>query len=649
MRLERNRPVSGERILVVDDSLQMREFLSKTVLEAESYVVAIARNGQEGLESAVANKPALIITDLAMPEMDGLQMLEALRARGLSMPAILMTAEGSEDIAVRALRAGVMDYFVKPFDVTEMGEAVKRVLSATRIGALRTSVPDQRRLQVLNTLIAVGKSVTSLLDLEQVLRRVVEAAVFLTSSEEGTLMLLDPVSHDLYMRATKNVQEGLLEMRLKVNDSLAGHVVKTGEPLLLSGEGLQKIKTAYLVYSLIYVPLKIGGKVLGVLGVHNRSANRAFDQEALASVTALADYAAIAIDNAHLYIDADSERKKLNRILNHIQDAVLMVDPDGRVALCNPLALEFMKVGDLKAVLGQPLAAVTDNRSLLDLLEWSRSDNRTQYGEVHRDSRIHNAHLSVIEGLGCVVVMQDITHLKELDRIKSELVMMVSHDLRSPLTAILSYVELMGRMGDLNEQQREYATQVKQNVKSITGLINDLLEMGKIEAGLDREREPVQVAELARESVEALRSRAQQKHLSLVYDATESLPPVLGNPVRLRQVFANLVDNAIKYTPGEGEVRVHLFVEEDQVVANISDTGMGIPLEDQPHIFEKFYRVKGIEATHEGTGLGLSIVHSIVEAHGGRIWVNSMPGVGTTFTVMLPVYDRATSPTAPVI
>ncbi len=636
--------MSGERILVVDDSLQMREFLTGTVLAPEGFTLLTARNGHDGLELALANKPDLIVTDLAMPEMDGLQMLEALRAKGLSMPAILMTAEGSEDIAVRALRTGVMDYFVKPFDAAELLEAVKRVLSATRIGALRASVPDQRRLQVLNTLIAVGKSVTALLDLEQVLMRVVEAAVFLTGAEEGTLMLLDPASDDLYVRAAKNVQEGLRGLRLKVKDSLAGKVIKSGEPLMMAGKDLKKIKTAYLVRSLIYVPLKIGGKVVGVLGVHNRTAERSLEPEALASVTALADYAAIAIDNAQLYVEADAERTKLNRILNQIQDAVLMVDSDARVALCNPLAAQFLTTTDPKAVIGRPIAEVTDNRSLLDLLEWSQSEHRTQYGEVRLDQRVFNAHLSLIEGLGCVVVMQDITHLKELDRIKSELVSMVSHDLRSPLTAILSYVDLMGRMGDLNDQQKEYAGQVKQNVKAITELINDLLDVRQIEAGLDREREKVQVDALARNAAESLRSRAQQKRLSLVFQAADKLPPVLGNPVRLRQIFANLVDNAIKYTPEEGEVKVHLFQEEGQVVANISDTGIGIPLEDQPHIFEKFYRVKGVTETHEGTGLGLSIVHSIVEAHGGRVWVNSIPGMGTTFTVMLPAYDAKGAP-----
>ena len=566
--------MSGERILVVDDSLEMRDFLTNTVLLPEGYVVDRARNGLEGLESILAAPPDLILSDLAMPEMDGLTMLEELRRRGHTIPAILMTAEGSEDIAVRALRAGVMDYFIKPFDPIELREAIQRVLSATRIGTLPAGVPDQRRLQVLNTLIAVGKSVTALLDLEQILARVVEAAVFLSGAEEGTLMLLDPETGELYVRAAKNLQNGLQSMRLKVDDSLAGRVVSTGEPLLVSGEGLQKIKTAYLVHSLIYVPLRVGDRAIGVLGVHNRSGGVDLSQQAIGAITALADYAAIAIVNAQLYQAADTERAKLNRILNQIQDAVLLIDPEDRVALCNPLAAEFLKTDSARQAIGLPIREVTDNRSLLDLLEISRAESRITHSEVYLEGRAFNAHVSRIEGLGRVVVMQDITHLKELDRIKSELVTMVSHDLRSPLTAILSYIELMARSGGLNAEQAGFAANIKKSVQSITALINDLLEVGKIEAGLDREREPVSLTGLARESIEVYQARAEQKRIRLELQADVATPPVLGSAARLRQVFANLIDNALKYTPEGGEVRVQVSTNEGQVLISVSDTAV---------------------------------------------------------------------------
>lgn len=630
--------MSGERILVVDDSAQIRDLLANTVLGPEGYVVDLARDGVEGMAAALTNSPDLIITDLAMPEMNGLEMVEELRKAGYQFPVILMTAEGSEDIAVRALRAGVMDYFVKPFDPQALQEAVRRILRAARIGALRAGVPDQRRLQALNTLIAIGKSVTGLLDLEMILGRVVEAAVYLSGADEGSLMLIDPDTGELYVRAAKNLESGLRNMRLPVQDSIAGRVISTGEPMLIGGAGMQKIKTHYLVHSLLYVPLKVRDRVIGVLGVHNRIADRPLSPQDISIVTALADYAAIAIFNAQLYEQSETERTKLERILQQTQDGVLAVDYEGRIVLCNPTARSVLQGKELGEVTGRPLTEVTQNHTLLELMRYSPA-GRMNVGEIQlEDNRILNVHVSEIKGLGHVAVMQDITHLKELDRIKSELVDMVSHQVRSPLTAILAYVELITRTGELNEQQKQFAEQVKHNVRLITETITDLLELGRIEAGMDRQREVLDLSAVAEYAVSALMNRAEMKDQHLILRTAEDTPSVLGNLARLRQMLVNLIDNAIKYTPKGGAIQVEVFGEAEQVVVRVTDTGIGIPLADQPHIFDKFYRGSSVSEEYEGTGLGLSIVKSIVDAHDGRIWVDSQPGKGTSFTVVLPAY-----------
>jgi signal transduction histidine kinase/CheY-like chemotaxis protein len=630
--------VSGERILVVDDSAQMRDLLANTVLGPEGYVVDLARDGVEGMAAALTHSPDLIITDLAMPEMNGLEMVEELRKAGHQFPVILMTAEGSEDIAVRALRAGVMDYFVKPFDPEALLEAVRRVLRAARIGALRAGVPDQRRLQALNTLIAIGKSVTGLLDLEMILGRVVEAAVYLSGADEGTLMLVDPSTGELYVRAAKNLESGLRNMRLPAQDSIAGRVISTGEPMLIGGAGMQKIKTHYLVHSLLYVPLKVQNRVIGVLGVHNRIADRPLLPQDIGIVTALADYAAIAIVNAQLYEQSETERTKLERILQQTQDAVLVVDYEGRIVLCNPAAHSVIQEGGTKEITGRWLSEVTQNHALLELMRYEPGSTTTA-GEIQlEDNRVLSVHISEIKGLGHVAVMHDITHLKELDRIKSELVDMVSHQVRSPLTAILAYIELIARTGELNDQQKQFADQVKHNVRLITETITDLLELGRIEAGMDRQREVLDLSAVAEYAVGALMNRAEMKNQHLILRASEGIPPVLGNLARLRQMLVNLIDNAIKYTPEGGAIQVEVFEEAGQAVIRVTDTGIGIPLADQPHIFDKFYRGSDVAEEYEGTGLGLSIVKSIVDAHNGRIWVDSQPGKGTSFTIVLPAH-----------
>ncbi len=628
--------MSGERILVVEDSAQMRDFLVEVLLPAEGYMVEAAHDGAEGLAAALANPPDLIITDLAMPNMDGLQMVEALRREGLRVPVILMTAEGSEALAVQALRLGVMDYFVKPFEPEELVAAVDRVLRASRIGAIRTGVPDQRRLRALNALIAVGKSVTSLLDLEMILSRVVEAAVYLTGAEEGSLMLVDAATGELYVRAAKNLQDGLRNMRLPVKDSLAGYVVRTGKPLLVGDKGPQKIKTQYLVQSLLYVPLKIGGQVIGVLGVFNRISKGVISQEDVGIIAALADYAAIAIANAQLYSQSEAERARLGRITRQTSDPLLVVDREGRVVLSNPAIEVFFDRAAGSNPTGRPLTELTSNPSLLNLLEYVLQGGLRR-GEVqHNDGRIFNASVSEIEGIGYAITLQDVTHLKELDRVKTELLEMVSHQVRSPLTAILSYIELLQRTGNLSAQQLDFASQIRDSVRQIARTLDDLLNLSKIEAGLDRTQKPTSLAEAAQAAFAALHPQAELKHQHITLDIADPLPLVVGNPVQLQQMFVNLMENSIKYTPEGGTIHLRIFPQEGEVVACISDTGIGIPPEEQARVFEKFYRASTVSEGYEGTGLGLSIVKSIVDAHRGRIWLESRPGEGTTFTVVLP-------------
>ncbi len=630
--------MTRERLLIIDDSQEMRDFLAETLFRPEGYEIEIARNGVEGLASALVNPPDLIITDLAMPEMDGLTMIEEMRRAGYEYPIILMTAEGSEAIAVRAMRAGVMDYFVKPFDPEMLKGSVERILRSTRIGAFRAGIPNQRRLEALNMLMAIAKSMTSLLDLEKVLGRVAEAAVYLSGAEEGTIMLVDRATGELYIRATKNMQEGLRNVRLPIKDSLAGRVVNTGEPLVISGQGAQKFKTQYLVQSLIYVPLKLKDEVIGVLGVHNREKTTPLSKEDAGLMASLADFAAIAIYNAQLYRRSELGRTRLYQIFNELRDPILVVDSAGRLVLSNPPAREFLDLAGKTPPEGKLLPELTTNRMLLEIATRAPDQFEEQVFVQTRDERIFNAVISPITNLGWAVVMQDITGIKQMDRRKNEFVASISHDLRSPLTAVLSYVELMSRGGNLTEQQLQFTEQVRQSVRTMTQLINDLLDVEKIETGLDREQEAVSLAQVLQKAVEVVRAKTDLKQQVLIFEPPQSPALVMGSAARLQQAFVNLLDNASKYTPEFGEIRLEMSEREGQVLASVIDTGIGIPLEDQPHIFERFYRARGVMDSHDGTGLGLSIVRSIVEAHNGRIWMESVPGKGTTFTVVLPPF-----------
>jgi len=316
--------LAREKVLVMDDRDDSLEFMTEYILKPSGYRYIIAKDGETGLHRALTEKPDLIIMDQRMPKMTGLEVLAALNRTQSGIPVILMTFHGSEETAVQAFRLGAKDYIVKPFDTEEMIQAIDRALQERRLRGERDTLTEQlmnsnrqleRRVKELGVLYNVGKSVTALLDPERVLNRIVEAAVYVTNAEEGALFLIDEESGDLYLRAARNLGEQFARgFRIKVEDSIAGGVVKTGEPFLSTAEDLSlKVKTGYMVKSLLYVPLKVGEQVIGVMSVDNKASNRPFSENDVYLLSALADYAGIAIVNAQLYGEIKAFNEELEQ------------------------------------------------------------------------------------------------------------------------------------------------------------------------------------------------------------------------------------------------------------------------------------------------------------------------------------------------
>jgi signal transduction histidine kinase len=249
--------------------------------------------------------------------------------------------------------------------------------------------------------------------------------------------------------------------------------------------------------------------------------------------------------------------------------------------------------------------------------------------------------------LGTASIFRDITHEVEVDRLKSEFVATVSHELRTPMTPIKGYIEflLMGGAGDLNEQQMQFMEVISSNIDRLSELVNDLLDVSRIESGKDSlSFEKLDLHEIALDVVEetTLRSQEENKAMNIEMDAKANLPPVFGNMDRIRQVFANLIDNAYNYTPENGRIEIRMAAKENLVQVDIHDGGLGIFPEDQARIFDRFYRGENpMVMAVAGTGLGLPIVKELVELHGGKIWVEStgVPGEGSTFSFTLPIYN----------
>jgi len=483
----------------------------------------------------------------------------------------------------------------------------------------------------------VGRSITSVLDLDRVLKRIVEAAVELTGAEEGSVLLVDKVTGELYMRSAQNFNDEFVRtFRLPVQDSLAGKVLRNGKPILINQDRTPKIKNANLVRSLIYVPLKAGNKVIGVLGVDNRERDQIFNENHVIWISTLADYAAIAIENASLYSHAVAEQIKLEKVLDYIEDGVIVINHELELLYVNKVA-KFTFGLAKKNLIGEPFITVFKHPDIIELVG-EEDEREARRAEIEfDDGRVFNASLTPIPDIGYAISIQDISYLMELNRIKSDYVNAVSHDLRSPLTSILGYVELIERAGKINDKQKEFIDHVKTSVLSITEMITVLLDLGRIESGLDVNKEIISMIQIIRQVCEEYYKLAHENQQKFKANLPEDLPLVLGNPTRMRQMLGNLIGNAIKYTPSNGKIIVRARAEQDQVFIQVIDNGPGIPPSEQQFIFDKFYRASNISPVITGAGLGLAIVKSIVENHQGRIWVDSRVGKGTMFTVVLPV------------
>ena len=312
--------MSGETILVVDDNRQIANHLAGKILPSLGYETLTAYDGKSALAIIKKQEIALMLLDFQLSDTTGLALLRQLADEGFNIPTILITAHGSEQVVVDAFRLGVQDYLNKPVDIDILEMAISRALTESRLRTEKTRLTAQLNDQVswLTVLSKIGQSVTSTLDVDNVLRKIVEAGVYLTRAEEGFLSLLDDKSSLLYLRAVKNIDEEKSKLiHMPVSDSLVGSVFRTLKPLRMtqSNEGSQlKVSTGFLVNSFLHVPILSKGKAVGVLSVDNRKIKHSFTEDDESMLTSLADYAAVAIENANLFMQAQREITERRRV-----------------------------------------------------------------------------------------------------------------------------------------------------------------------------------------------------------------------------------------------------------------------------------------------------------------------------------------------
>jgi two-component system NtrC family sensor kinase len=659
-----------EEILIIDDSQQICSMLAEYVLPELGYTSAIANTGRQGLNRLRQRLPDLILLDLQLPDISGLDLLRLIAQDGYDVPVILMTAHGSEGIAVEAFRLGARNYLIKPFSETEAQAVIDQALRERRLKREKEQLTRnlQQRVKELTVLYSIGQSVSSLLDLEELLERIVEAAVYITRAEEGFLLLRDAHADELYLRAAKNLGEQRAQrMRMPIEDTLAGQVIRSGKPVRLdkaSAGSALKVKTGFLVRAILQVPLTVGNTVIGVLAVDNQQAERTFSENDQYLLSALADYAAIAIENVRLYQEIKSSEARYRDLFANAYDLIFTTDRQLRIQSINKVGPALTGYREDEMV-GRPL------REIADAASWEAVEQRfgdllighsiqpfeLQLRRKDGEPLVLEASARLIQERGkpgsihCIArnlterrrLEEQLIHAEKLSAI-GQLVAGVAHELNNPLTSISGYTQLILRDSTLRDDIRDDLKHINVQAERAARIVQNLLVFAREHKP---ERRMVNLNDEFRNTLSLRAYQLRVDNIAVVIDFDPNLPQTVADPFQLQQVILNLINNAhqaMTERAGTGTLTLRTYAANqpadtggsspEMVVLSVSDTGVGIPARDLNRIFDPFYTTKPVG---QGTGLGLSICFGIVQEHGGRIWAESELNVGTTVSVALPL------------
>lgn len=609
-------------------------------------------------------------------------LIEALAQPPAALPEAVQQWAGRETSERHATPSELLSL------ATNLSETVRALLpakgrqqAAERLDALNAALArycasEAERLAKekaqLETLYEITRELTSTLDLARALQKTLAGVMVATAAEKGAILLAD----DTVKTITPEVRLHWDGGELAVDALPASWQMGQSEPLLalddVRAEGTEtwvQTLVAPDVVSLLAGPLNANGQFRGLLALAS-SRPAVFDTGHVRLFRNVLSQVSTAIGNAEIYRLISQQAQELGHmfrsqqeaatekqaILTSIADGVVVNNTEGQIILANPAAAHILNT-PAEELIGRDyhdLFAAFEAQgkeeavAAMEVLLASEIPEATKTFKINLEtrSRVIHALLSPVltprnEFLGVVTILRDITKEVEADRAKSEFVSTVSHELRTPMTAIKGYTDLLysGAAGPINAEQRRFLSTIKSNTDRLTALINDLLDISRMETGRVRfEPRPLQIGGVIADVVNVLAGQAEAKQQRLSYDIAAGLPDIMGDRDRLNQVLTNLIGNAIRYTPEGGEIVVRAYPVEKAVRVDVQDTGIGIAPEDLSHIFERFYRADHplVQETR-GTGLGLYIVKMFVEMHGGRIWVESELGKGSTFTFILPV------------
>lgn len=730
--------MTSAHILIVDDDLALLQALPEALrLRMSEVIVDTCDSAPDALERIASHDYDAIISDIKMPGMDGIALLERIRALRPATPTLLISGHGEHDLAVQALRGGAYDLIQKPIERDYFVASLSRAIHARQLSrqveqqrqaiehhaaTLEQTVRERTRELVeanqakddllrardqalaettvardrLLFLAEADAVLASSLDYQATLANVAELAVPRLADwclvhivgDDGSIRLLaaahtDPRKAQVLrdrcptrptrdMGAARVLRTGRTVLRPDVNDAQLRTYTQDADDLAVFRE--------LGVCSYLCVPMIASGHTIGAISCFSGTAERRFGPDEQSLLEDLAHRAAMAADNARLYREAQAaaeeevaarqrvetlaallghQAEELTTIIEAMPNGVYVCDRNGQVVRVNAAGARL--IGRTKDEMLKPLVAfeqayphyyldgavmpVEDYPLAQALRGVTRDDMRYVIHIRATDQDVHiRAGCAPIRDsagtiTGAVVIASDVTELHRLERHKDEFLGIASHELKTPLTSLKTLAQVTHRRLEREGNAvPSHLIGMERAISRMETLVDDILDISRIESGkLALRPELCDLVEMCREAVEE-QSAVTEREIAL--EAPDQPIPVEVDVDRISQVLTNLLSNALKYSPQESSVSLTITREHDEAVLRVSDQGKGIPPDELPRIFDRFYRVPGIEVqagSGVGLGLGLYICREIVQRHGGRIWAESEPGDGSTFCVALPL------------
>jgi len=540
--------------------------------------------------------------------------------------------------------------------------ANQAALAIISIQSTELLTENKKRLEEFSALNQISQSVATLFNFEETLLSIIATITKQMEGDKGVLVLFD--RNEKLLKAVKPAfgltESQIRDFRTRSDEGITGQAFCKGTPMLmekLDSETAEALARAKLtdVKSVLAAPLKVKSQTLGVLHIFSSKVGN-FKNEDLRLFGILSSQAAVVVSSSYMYREIEEERKKDESLLTSIGEGVVAVGKDEKIILLNDAGQNF--TGFLKEELfGKTIyetlkpqdksgLLLTGNSPIVRVLKTGKPEVLSEISLTRHDGSTFPARFSVAptrdaddEIIGAICVFSDITKEKEVEQMKQELISIATHELRTPITGVKGYLDMIieGDTGGVNSETKEILQEVSGINQKLADLVDDLLNVGRIEQGrIECKPVAMDLAKLTEDIIKEISIQAKQKNLELVYQKPE-IPQVKADPDRTRQVLVNLIGNAIKYTE-KGSVTVSLQEKDKEIICSVKDTGLGISKEGQKQLFQKFSRVKTDKTRAiTGTGLGLWITKQIVEMMGGKIWVESVEGKGSTFSFTLPL------------